>query len=96
MVEDGRLPTGPREAVVDVNTAKALLRALGLTRRQLGATLAAESVLLSLVATVLGTVVGVAFGWVGVRVLVAAGLLACLVPARRAARVTPAAGRTLD
>jgi putative ABC transport system permease protein len=98
----------------------ALLRALGLTRRGLRAMLAAESVVLALVATVLGTVVGVAFGWVGVHVLVgsvvdqvqvvvpfgqllavvlvaaAAGLLACLMPARRAARVTPAAGLSSD
>ena len=98
----------------------ALLRALGLTRRQLRWMLTAESVLLSLVATVLGTAVGVAFGWVGVHVLVgslieevpvvvpfgqlavvvvlaaAAGLLACLAPARRATRVAPAAGLSSD
>jgi putative ABC transport system permease protein len=72
------------------------------------------------VATLLGTVIGVGFAWVGyetfvtralsdatmrvpwlslgVVVLVAAlaGLLASVLPARRAARVTPAAGLSLD
>ncbi|GIJ63889.1 ABC transporter permease [Virgisporangium aurantiacum] len=98
----------------------AMLRALGLTRRQLRRMLAAEAVLLSVVATLLGTVIGVGFAWVGyetfatralsdatmrvpwlslgVVVLVAglAGLLASVLPARRAARVTPAAGLSLD
>ncbi len=98
----------------------ALLRALGLTRRQLRRMLATEAALLSVVATLLGTVIGVAFAWVayeavvkpalveatmqipwsalGVVVIVAAlaGLLASVLPARRAARVTPAAGLTLD
>ncbi len=97
----------------------AMLRALGLTRRQLRRMLAIEAVLLSLVATVLGTVLGVGFAWVGyetfvtralrdatmqvpwlslVVVLIAAlaGLLAAVLPARRAARVTPAAGLSLD
>ena len=48
----------------------ALLRALGLTRRQLRAMLAAEATLVSTVATVLGTAVGVLFAWVGVLTLV--------------------------
>ncbi|TQS20633.1 ABC transporter permease [Microbispora sp. KK1-11] len=98
----------------------AMLRALGLTRRQLRRMLAVEAVLLSVVATLLGTVIGVGFAWVGyetivkpalsdatmqvpllslgVVVLVAAlaGLLAAVLPARRAARVTPAAGLSLD
>jgi putative ABC transport system permease protein len=43
----------------------ALLRALGLTRGQLRRMLAAEAVLLSTVATVLGGVIGVGFAWVG-------------------------------
>ena len=75
--------------------------------------LGVEAVLLSVVATVLGTLMGVAFAWVAVEALVkaavdeaplvlpwgqlalvvlvagAAGLLSCLLPARRAARVTP-------
>ncbi|MFD2351042.1 ABC transporter permease [Nonomuraea ferruginea] len=98
----------------------AMLRALGLTRGQLRRTLAAEAVLLSLVATVLGTVLGVGFAWaacetivkpalrdatmhvpwlsLGVVVLIAAlaGLLAAVLPARRAARVSPVAGLSLD
>lgn len=98
----------------------AMLRALGLTRKQLRRMLAAEAVLLSVVATMLGTVIGVGFAWVGfetvvtralsnatmripwlslgVVVLIAAlaGLLAAVLPARRAARVTPAAGLSLD
>lgn len=98
----------------------AMLRALGLTRRQLRRMLATEAVLLSTVATLLGTVIGVGFGWaayetvvkralthatmqipwsaLGVVVLGAglAGLLAAVLPARRAARVTPAAGLSLD
>ncbi|GAA3244838.1 ABC transporter permease [Nonomuraea helvata] len=98
----------------------ALLRALGLTRRQLRRMLAAEAVLMSGVATLLGTTIGVGFAWVayetvvkraltraimlipwpslGVVVLTAAlaGLLAAVLPARRAARVTPAAGLSLD
>jgi putative ABC transport system permease protein len=98
----------------------ALLRALGLTRRQLRWMVAAEAVLLSVVAGALGTVIGVGFAGVGYEavvkralthatmlipwpqlagvVLVAglAGLLASVLPARRAARVTPTAGLSLD
>jgi putative ABC transport system permease protein len=98
----------------------ALLRALGLTRRQLRRMLAAEAVLLSVVATLLGTVIGVGFAWVGhetvveraltratlhipwpslgavVLIAALAGLLAAVLPARRAARATPAAGLSLD
>ncbi|WP_432934162.1 ABC transporter permease [Microbispora sp. CA-135349] len=98
----------------------AMLRALGLTRGRLRWMLATEAVLLSVVATVLGTVIGVGFAWVGyetvvtralrgaamrvpwwslvvVVVIVAlAGLVAAVVPTRRAARVTPAAGLSLD
>jgi putative ABC transport system permease protein len=98
----------------------ALLRALGLTRRQLRRVLAAEAMLLSVVATLLGTALGVGFAWVGHETFVTraldgaglrvpwlslgavilasalAGLLAGVLPARRAARVTPAAGLSLD
>ena len=107
-------------SVLERGRENALLRALGLTRRQLRATLAAEALLLSVVATVLGTVIGVAFAWVAVQALVqravdaapmvlpwgqllivvlvagVAGLLSALLPARRAARVAPAAGLSLD
>jgi putative ABC transport system permease protein len=98
----------------------AMLRALGLTRRQLRRMLATEALLLSTVATGLGTTIGVGFAWVGYEtfvkralthatlyipwaslcavVLIAAlaGLLASVLPARRAARVTPVAGLSLD
>ncbi|SFC16235.1 putative ABC transport system permease protein [Nocardioides terrae] len=107
-------------SVLERSREHALLRALGLTRRGLRRMLAAEAVLLSVVATVLGTAIGVAFAWVGVRVMVAqafddvpmvlplgqlalvvliaagAGLVSCLLPARRAARVAPAQGLALD
>ncbi|MEV0590491.1 ABC transporter permease [Nonomuraea cavernae] len=97
----------------------AMLRALGLTRWQLRRMLATEAVLLSVVATLLGTVIGVGFAWVGYETFVTralsdatmrvpwlslgvvgliaalAGLLAAVLPARRAARVTPAAGLSL-
>lgn len=98
----------------------ALLRALGLTRRQLRRTLALEAVLGTVVATVEGMLLGVAFAWVGVATVVRplvgsaplllpvdqlawvlvgtglAGLAAAVLPARRAARVAPAAGLALD
>jgi putative ABC transport system permease protein len=107
-------------SVLERARENALLRALGLTRRQLRRMLATEAALLSVVATVLGTVIGVGFGWVayaavvkgilgeatmqipwpalGVVVLGAAlaGVVASVLPARRAARVTPAAGLSLD
>lgn len=107
-------------SVLERGRENALLRALGLTRRQLRRMLAAEAVLLSVVATVLGTTIGAIFAWVAVEAMVrpavddapfvlpwgqlatvvlvagAAGLLACLLPARRAARVAPAAGLSLD
>jgi putative ABC transport system permease protein len=98
----------------------ALLRALGLTRGQLRRMLATEAALLSIVATALGTVIGVGFAWVAYETFVTralthatmvipwlpltavvltatlAGLLASVLPGRRAARVTPAAGLSLD
>ncbi|WP_206050876.1 ABC transporter permease [Nocardioides speluncae] len=49
----------------------ALLRALGLTRRQLRLTLGVEAVLLSLVAAVLGTILGVTYAAVAMQVVVA-------------------------
>lgn len=61
-------------SVLERGRENALLRALGLTRRQLRATLAAEALLLSVVATVVGTVIGVAFAWVSLQALVAAAV----------------------
>ena len=108
-------------SVLERARENALLRALGLTRRQLRRMLAVEALLLSVVATVLGTLIGTAvrlgrrpgpgrrrpsttaplvlpWGQLALVVLVAgaAGLLSCLLPARRAARVTPAAGLALE
>lgn len=98
----------------------AVLRALGLTRRQLRGMLAVEAVLLATVAGVLGVALGAAYAFVGVHAVVGtvaddvtlvlpsgqlvllvlaagtAGLVACLLPARRAARIAPAAGLTAD
>lgn len=98
----------------------ALLRALGLTRGQLRRMLATEAVLQSVVASVLGTLLGVGFAWVAYETVVRrvfplaamhlpwaslggvvlaaalAGLLAAVLPARRAARVTPAEGLCAD
>ncbi|MBL0746325.1 ABC transporter permease [Nocardioides baculatus] len=107
-------------SVLERSRENALLRAMGLTRRQLRRAMAVEGLLLSTVATVLGTAIGLVFAWVGVRVMISpvvegvtmripvgqlaaialvaavAGLAACVLPARRAARVTPAAGLALD
>jgi putative ABC transport system permease protein len=107
-------------SVLERGREHALLRALGLTRRQVRRMLAAEAVLLALVATVLGTALGVTFAWLGVQSLVepvvsgaglvlpwaqlglvvalaaAAGLLAAVLPARRASRTAPAAGLAME
>lgn len=48
----------------------ALLRALGLTQAQLRAMLGAEAVLLAAVGAVLGTVMGVGYGWAGAHYLI--------------------------
>lgn len=61
-------------SVLERRRENSLLRALGLTRRQLRATLAAEALLLSVVATVLGTVIGVTFAWVSLQALVEAAV----------------------
>ncbi len=107
-------------SVIERSREHALLRALGLGRRQLRRMLAAEGALLSLVATALGGIIGVVFAWTGVLTLVrpiaadaslvlpwvqlgavvvaagVAGLLAAMLPARRAVRVTPAAGLAVE
>lgn len=107
-------------SVLERGREHALLRALGLTRRQVRRMLATEAVLLALVATLLGTTLGVTFAWAGVRALVEpvvdgaglvlpwaelaavvgaatlAGLVAAVLPSRRAAKVAPAAGLALE
>uniref|UniRef100_UPI002609BBB2 ABC transporter permease n=1 Tax=Nocardioides sp. TaxID=35761 RepID=UPI002609BBB2 len=106
-------------SVVERTRENSLLRAMGLTRGQLRATLAWEGVLLSLAATLIGIVVGVGFALVGVEVLIGslsvdtsiavpwaalvvmvvvavlAGVVASLVPSRRAAQISPAAGLSI-
>jgi putative ABC transport system permease protein len=107
-------------SVLERGRENALLRAMGLTRTQLRRAMAAEGLLLSAVATVMGTTLGLVFAWIGVKVMIGtvvegagltvpvlqvaavavvaalAGLAACVVPARKASRVTPAAGLALD
>ncbi|MCR1783510.1 FtsX-like permease family protein [Nocardioides carbamazepini] len=107
-------------SVLERGREHALLRALGLTRRQVRRMLATEAVLLSVVATVLGTALGVTFAWTAIRALVQpaidgaglvlpwgqlglvvaiaalAGLVAAVLPSRRASRIAPAAGLSLD
>ncbi len=98
-------------SVIERTRESALLRALGLTRGQLRATLAVEAALLAIVGALLGVGLGTFFGWVGltslvgsdleivlavpglqllglVAVAVASGVLASVLPARRAARAS--------
>jgi putative ABC transport system permease protein len=86
-----------------------LLRAVGMTRRQLRATVRWESVIIALFGTALGLLIGLFFGWALVRALAddgftafrvpvgqlavvaliaaLAGVVAAILPARRAARL---------
>jgi putative ABC transport system permease protein len=103
-------------SVLERTRENALLRAMGLTRRQLRRMLAVESLLMALVAAGLGIALGLIYGWTGTSALMAgqtsdggveyavplgllatiaavaaiAGLLASVLPARRAAKVSPA------
>ncbi|MEU4287825.1 FtsX-like permease family protein [Kribbella sp. NPDC026596] len=103
-------------SVLERTRENALLRAMGLTRRQLRGMLAVESLLMALVAAGLGIALGLIYGWTGTSALMGgqtvdggveyavpgtllvviaavaavAGLLASVLPARRAAKVAPA------
>jgi putative ABC transport system permease protein len=102
-------------SVLERTRENALLRAMGLTRRQLRGMLAVESLLMALVAAGLGSALGLIYGWSGTAALmgqevggtiqyavpgrllltiamvaVIAGLLASVLPARRAAKIAPA------
>lgn len=102
-------------SVLESTRENSLLRALGLTRGQLRGMLAIEAVLVAGVAAVLGTVLGIVYGWLGAKsalgsvadvvpaipwfqllavfgVAIVAGLLASVMPARRAARLSPVEG----
>ncbi len=100
-------------SVIERTRESALLRALGLQRRQLRLMLAIEAVMLAVIAAVVGVLAGIGYGWVGVRsafgeaggestlaipwgslalviaVAVVAGLLASVLPSRRAAMTPP-------
>jgi len=105
-------------SVLERRRENGLLRALGLGRGALRATIVWEALTLALVAVGLGLGLGLAYAWIGTRtvfsgstngtvrtvftvpvgqtlllvaVAVAAGLLASVLPARRAARTAPAA-----
>jgi putative ABC transport system permease protein len=100
-------------SVLERTRESALLRAIGLTRGQLRLTVAIEALILAAVGAVVGCLLGIGYGWAGVRALLGAdgsailsvpwgrlglvvvlalvaGLLASVLPARRAARVAPA------
>ncbi|WP_052685080.1 FtsX-like permease family protein [Lentzea aerocolonigenes] len=98
-------------SVLERTRESGLLRAIGLTRKELGHLITTEAGLYGIVGAVLGLVVGVPYAWlaiislgvewplqvpvvaVGVVVLILAALTAGagLLPARRAARVSPMA-----
>ncbi|WP_104088343.1 ABC transporter permease [Arthrobacter sp. GMC3] len=106
-------------SVLERTRENSLLRALGLTRGQLRGMLALEAVLIAGVAALIGSVLGVVYGWLGaqsalggftavtatipwgqilmvVGVAAVAGLLASVIPARRAARLSPVEGLAMD
>ena len=99
-------------SVIERTRESALLRALGMTRRQVQCSLAIEGGLLALLGTAIGIVLGTAYGWIGAVTLIgstfpldlefplarialvvvialACGVLASVLPARRAGKVDP-------
>ncbi|MFC5753869.1 ABC transporter permease [Actinomadura rugatobispora] len=95
-------------SVVERTRESALLRALGLTKRQLRRMLSVEALVMAVIGALTGVVLGVVFGWASTRamgesavfalpwlqvagfMLLAgvAGMLAAVLPARRAARAS--------
>ena len=65
-----------------------LLRAVGMTRRQLRATVRYESVIIALLGTFLGLVIGLAFGWGLVTAMESEGLTVFVVPGGQLAIIT--------
>lgn len=64
-----------------------LLRAVGMTRRQLRATVRWEAVIIALLGTTLGLVIGTGFGWALVQALSSQGLTTFTIPAGQMAIV---------
>lgn len=106
-------------SVIERTRENGLMRALGLTARQLRATLAIEACLMAVVGALLGVALGAAYGISGayallgsdvgivpavpvgrllviLAVALVAGLLASVLPARRAGRVPPSAALAAD
>lgn len=106
-------------SVIERQRENAMLRAIGLSKRQLRSTLAIEGLLIAVVGTVLGVVLGLVYGWSGTAAIlgsfgdlqlavpwrdiaivlivsVVAGLLASVVPARRAVRTSPVEALAVD
>ncbi|QKG22833.1 ABC transporter permease [Actinomadura verrucosospora] len=95
-------------SVVERTRESALLRALGLTRRQLRRMLSVEALVMAVIGAFTGVVLGVAFGWAATNAMEdgatfalpylqvagfvvlagAAGVLAAVMPARRAAKAS--------
>ncbi|WP_456786004.1 FtsX-like permease family protein [Cellulomonas sp. P5_C5] len=108
-------------SVVERRRESAVLRALGLTVRQLRGMLAVEAALIAVVAAGLGASLGIGYAWTGVMALgeeatklpmhldvpvgsvltivalaVLAGVVASLLPGRRAGRVSPVEALAVD
>lgn len=101
-------------SVLERTRESGMLRAMGLTARQLRGTLAIEGVMIALVGGVLGLVAGAIYGWIGavtlfgsswdvtlgfpvgrlsliLAVAIVAGMLASVLPGRRAVSTSPVA-----
>ena len=106
-------------SVIERQRENAMLRAIGLSRKQLRATLAVEGILIAVVGTGLGVLLGLGYGWAGsltvlnsigdvhlavpwrdliivLAVALVAGLLASVLPARRAVRTSPVEALAVD
>ncbi|MGP4024451.1 ABC transporter permease [Actinomadura sp. 3N407] len=95
-------------SVVERTRESALLRALGLTKRQLRRMLSVEALVMAVIGALTGVVLGIAFGWAATNAMAddslfalpylqvtgfvllagAAGTVAAVMPARRAARTS--------